>query len=125
MPRLRIFYIVSLVLLGALIAFTVFKPMATGGEYSEVQREQLLRAEDQWIIQFDIMNYEGRDINYTIEVSIDDKLYKHPVLIPDGRMFTYIHHIYPDSIIGGDVGFAVYKEGDDIPLEEMTYHLGQ
>ena len=112
-------------LLGVLIGFTVFKPMATGGEYSEVAREQLLRAEDQWIIQFDIMNHEGKDKNYTIEVLVDGKLYREDVLILDSRRFTYIHHIYPDRITEGDVGFAVYKEGEAAPFEEATYHLGQ
>ena len=123
MSKLRIFYVLSLVLLGVLIGFTVFKPMATGGEYSEVAREQLLQAEDEWIIQFDIMNYEGRDVSYDIEVSIDNKLYKHPVLILDGRKFTYIHHIRCDMVGDGDVGFAVYKEGEATPFEEATYHL--
>lgn len=123
MSKLRIFYILSLVFLGVLIAFTVFKPMATGGEYSEVQREQLLQAEDEWIIQFDIMNHEGRDINYNIEVSIDNKLYEQPVLVLDGRKFSYIHHIRRDMVGSGDVGFAVYKEGEDTPFEEVTYHL--
>lgn len=123
MSRLRIVYILSLVLLGVLIGFTVFKPMATGEKYSEVAREQLLRAEDEWIIQFDIMNHEDRDISYDIEVSIDNKLYKQPVLIQEGRKFTYIHHICCDMVGDGDIGFTIYKEGEDTPFEEVTYYL--
>ncbi len=123
MSKLRILYILSLVLLGVLIGFTVFKPMATDEKYSEVVREQLLQAEDEWIIQFDIMNHEDRDISYDIEVSIDNKLYKQPVLILDGRKFTYIHHIRCDMVGDGDIGFAIYKEGETEPFKQVTYYL--
>ena len=124
MSKLRIFYILSLVILGLLLVSTVFRPMATSGGYSEVSREQLLQAEDEWIVQFDIINREGKDQRYTIGVSVDvDKPYKENVLIPDGRMFTYIHHIYKHQITEGEVSFVLYKEGEDTPFEEITYYL--
>lgn len=123
MPRLKIVYILSLVILGVLIAFTVFRPMIGGGEYSEVQKEQLLQTENEWIIQFNIVNHEGRDQNYTITVVVDGKPYSEKILIHDGRIFTYIHHIYPDRVSDGDVSFAIYKEGEATPFEEVTYYL--
>ena len=123
MPRLKIVYILSLVILIVLIVFTVFKPMVTGGEYSEVQGAQLLETEDEWIIQFNIMNHEGREQNYTITVMADGKQYDESVLIQDGRIFTYIHHFYRDSLTDNRVSFAVYKEGEATPFEEETYHL--
>jgi len=123
MPRLRIVYILSLVILGVLIAFTVFRPMIGGGEYSEVQKEQLLKTESEWIIQLNIINHEGRDQNYTITVVVDGKQYSEKVLIHDGRIFAYIHHIYPDRVSDGDVSFAIYKEGEATPFDEATYYL--
>ncbi len=60
MSRLRAIYIAALVVLGVLLAFTVFKPMAMGEKYRQVQREQLLQTENEWIIQFDIINREGK-----------------------------------------------------------------
>ena len=123
MPKLRIIYIVSLVILGVLVAFTVFRPMATGEEYSEVQRAQLLEREDQWIIEFDIINQEGKDTSYTIKVLTDGKLYTESVLIKDEGMFTYIHHFYPDRLTNNEVRFAVYKEGESTPVEQATYFL--
>ncbi|GAH73090.1 unnamed protein product, partial [marine sediment metagenome] len=80
-------------------------------------------AENEHIVEFDIINHEGEDKNYTINVLIDGKQYTENVLIPDGRMFTYIHHIYPDSVTEGDVSFAVYKEGEAAPFEQATYYL--
>ena len=123
MSRLKIIYIVSLVILGVLIAFTVFRPMAVGREYSEVQRAQLLEAENEYIVEFDIINHEGEDKNYTINVLIDGKQYNESVLIPNGRMFTYIHHIHPNSLTEGDVRIAIYKEGEATPFEKATYYL--
>jgi hypothetical protein len=121
--RLKIVYIASLVILGVLIGITVFQPMATGGEYSEVQQAQLLETEDEYTIQFDIINREGKDQHYTITVVIDDKPYTQKVLVYDGRKFTYIHHIYPDRVTSGEVSFTVYKDGEATPFEQATYYL--
>lgn len=119
--KLKTIYITSLVMLGILIAFTVFRPMAIGEGYSEVQRAQLLEKEDQWIIELDIINQEGKDTNYAIEVLVDGKQYNESVLIKDEMAFTYIHHFYPDSLTEGEVSFAVYKEGESAPIEQATY----
>lgn len=123
MPKLKIIYIASVIMLGVLVGFTIFRPMATGEEYSEVQRAQLLEKEEQWIIQFDIINHEGEDMDYIIEVLVDEQQYAESVLIPNGRTFTYIHHIYPDEVTKGDVGFAVYKQGESVPIEQATFFL--
>ena len=123
MPKLRIIYIASLVILGVLVVFTVFRPMATSGEYSEVQGTQLLEREDQWIIEFNIINREGKDMSYTIKVVSDGKSYTESVLIRDGGIFTYIHHFYPDRLTRKEVSFAVYKEGESTPIEQDTYYL--
>jgi len=121
--KFRIIYIASLVLLGALVAFTVFQPMVGGEQCSEVQRAQLLEREDQWIIEFDIINREGEDTDYTIEVITDGEQYTESVLIRDGGVFTYIHHFYPERLTQNEVSFAVYKEGESTPIEQATYFL--
>ena len=123
MSKLRAFFIISLMILGVLLVLTVFRPMASGSDYSEVQRAQLLEREDQWIIEFDIINQEGEDMSYTIKVLADGKLYTESVLIRDGGMFTYIHHFYPDRLTKNEVNFAVYKEGESTPVEQATYFL--
>ena len=123
MSKLRITYIVSLVILAGLIGFNVFQPVATGGKYSEVQKEQLLETESEWIVQFIIINHEGRDQNYTINVLVDEKLYTESILIRDGRRFSYIHHFRRDIITDGVVNFDIYKEGEATPFEQATYYL--
>ena len=121
--RFRVIYIASLVILGVLIAFTVFRPVATGENYSEVQRSQLLEREDQWIVELDIINREGRDMSYTIRVLSDAREYTESVLVRDGGVFTYIHHFYPERLTRNEVSFAVYKEGESTPIEQATYYL--
>jgi len=123
MSRLRITYIASLVILGVLIAFTVFQPIATVGKYTEVQKEQLLETESEWIIQFNIINHEGRDQNYTINAMVGEELFSENVLIRDGRRFSYIHNIRRDMLTDGVVTFAIYKEGEATPFEQATYYL--
>jgi len=123
MSKLRIVYILSLVILAVLIVFTVFKPMTASGKYSEIQREQLLEAKDEWIIQFDIANREGKDTKYTINVSVAGEQYNEEFLIRDGGIYTYIHHI-PHNVVGtGEVGVTIYKEGENTPFEQTTYYL--
>ena len=119
--KFKIIYVVSLVILAVVIAFTLFRPMAIGGEYSEVQQAQLLERDDQWIIEFDIINREGKDTSYTIKVLTAGEQYNESVLIRDGGIFTYIHHFYPERLTGNEVSFAVYKEGEPTPIEQATY----
>lgn len=123
MSKYRVVYIVSLVILGVLIVFTIFRPMATGEEYTEVAREHLLQTENEYIIEFHIMNHEGEDKKYTINVLMDGELYSKEILVPDGRIFTYVHHVQPDRIIEPNVRVTIYKEGEDTPFEQITYYI--
>ena len=126
MFKLRIIYIVSLVILGVLLVFTVFRPMATGMEYSEVQRGSLLKTGDGWIIQFNLVNREGKQQKYNILVSIDDgKPYKTEALLKHDRIFTFIRRI-PSHELSSETGkatFTIYKEGETTPFEEVIYYL--
>ena len=123
MSRLRIIYIASLVVLAVLIIITVFRPIATIGGYNAMQRVQLLQTENEWIIQFDLINHEGKEQHYTISVLADGKQYTEDVSLLDGRIFTYIHRIRHDSAGNGDVTFAIYKEGETDPFNQVTYYL--
>lgn len=121
--RLKAVYIASLAALAVLVVFGVFRPMATTGQYSEVQRAHLLEGDDRWIIEFDIINHEEKDAGYSIEVVIGDEVYTEAVSIGAGRMFTYTHHIYRSQTSPGQVSFAVYRDGEPAPIERAIYFL--
>ena len=126
MSKFRILYILTLALLGVLLVFTIFRPMATGGEYSEVKRKSLLRTEDGWVIQYDLINRGGEEQNYTIYLSVDGgKPYQEDVQLQDGRIFTFIRRISPHELSGeeGEVNVTIYMEGETVPFEEAVYYL--
>ena len=123
MSKLRVFYILSLLILGVLLVFTVFRPLAMGSGYTEVQREQLVQTESGYIIQFAIINHEGEEKQYTIRISFDSYQYSQDILVPDGKTFTYAHQLYPDRITEGKVNLNIYKEGESTPFEQITYYL--
>ncbi len=126
MSKLSIFYILTLMLLGVLLVFAVFRPMVTGGEYGEVKRKSLLRSENGWVIQYDLINREGKDQNYTIYLSVDGgKQYKEDFRLQDGRIFTFIRRVSPSELSSeeGEVNITIYKEGMTAPFEETVYYL--
>ena len=123
MEKSKFVYIGSLAILAVLLVLAFYHPITTESKYSEVQRTQLLEKGTERIIQFDIINHEQKDMNYTIVVTVDEKKYTEDVLIREGGMFTYIYHIYLERITKGEVSFVVYKEGEPQPIEEVTYYL--
>ena len=123
MSKLKVIYIVSLIILAVLIAFTVFRPMSTSGKYSEVQKVQLLEAEGEWAIELAILNHEDSDQNYTINILVDDELITDSISIKGNRMSNYNYSISRDMITRGEVSLAVYKEGQATPFEQITYYL--
>lgn len=123
MSKLRIIYVSLLVVLGILVGFTIFRPMTTGEEYSNVARWHLLETENGYIFEIDIINHEGEDKKYSINTLIDGKLFREDSLIQDGRMFTYTHHIRHDELTEGNVRFDIYKDSENTPFKTANYYL--
>ena len=123
MSRLKILFVISVVILAVLIGSVMLSPITTATRYSEVQQEQLLKTDTEWIVEFKILNQEGEAKKYTITALVDGKLREEEVTIPDGRKFTYIHHLYPERLSNKAVTFAIYKEGEETPFEQITYHI--
>ena len=123
MSKLRIVFILSLVLLAALLVSTVFRPMATDSGYSVVSRESVLQGEDRWIIELDIINQEGKDITYTVIWSSGEESKTQKIRVGDGRIYNHIHFVYPEAVKEDKVNLTIYKEGEATPFEEATYYL--
>ena len=123
MGKLGLIFIVSLVILaGVFISIIYFIP--SGQSYTESKRVQIIEGENEWILQCDIINDQGRDIKYTIFISIDDVVYTDSTVVQQGKTYTYIHHIYPQQLEKGEVTFALYEDGKAEPVEQVTYHIG-
>lgn len=122
MFKLRLIFILSIIILaGVLIAAIYFIP--SDQSYTESRRAQIIKGENEWILEYDIINNEERDIEYTILVTVDDAAYKDSTVVEPGKVYTYIHHIYPQQLKEGKVTFALYEEGKAEPIERTTYYL--
>lgn len=122
MSRLRLIFVLSLIVLaGVFIATIYFIPV--GQSYPESREAQIIQGENEWILQYDIINNEERDIKYTIYITVDDVVYSDSTVVKPGKKYTYIHHIYPQQLEEGKLTFALYEEGKATPLEQVTYYI--
>ena len=121
--KIKLLYVFSLLILGTLIIFTVFKPMAAGEQYSEVTRQKLLQTQDEWILQFEISNHEGRDIEYRIDVYPGGEQYHGRFLVKDGGIYTYSHHVNKNQAGNDRITSELYKEDESEPLAQVIYYL--
>ncbi len=94
-----------------------------GQSYPESREAQIIQGENEWILQYDIINNEERDIKYTIYITVDDVVYSDSTVVKPGKKYTYIHHIYPQQLEEGKLTFALYEEGKATPLEQVTYYI--
>ncbi len=122
MSRLRLIFILSIIILAvAFIAIIYFIP--SGQTYTESRRVQIIKGENERILQYDIINNEKREIKYTISITIDGAVYSDSTVVKPGKTYTYIHHIYPQQLEEGRVTFALYEEGKTEPIEQVTYYV--
>lgn len=122
LPRLRLIFILSLVILAGVFISTIYF-IPSGQNHTESKRAQIIEGENEWILQYDIVNSQERDIEYTILVTVDDAVYTDSTVVKPRNTYTYIHHIDPQQLEEGKVTVALYEEGKTKPIEEVTYHI--
>ena len=122
MSRLRLIFILSLVILAGVFISTIYF-IPSGQSHTESKRAQIIEGKNEWILQYDIVNSKERDIEYTILVTVDDVVYTDSTVVKPGNTYTYIHHIDPQQLEEGKVTFALYEEGKAKPIEQVTYHI--
>jgi len=124
MSKLRIIFVASLLILGVLLAFTLFRPLTVGQKFETLIRESVIQEEDEWVIQINLINKEGEVTDYTIEWSTGGEIYNSKsVSIKNGRTFTNIHHVYPETVREGEIHLTIYKDGEPVPFEQSTYYV--
>ena len=70
-----------------------------------------------------IINKEGKDTTYILNLSSGGESHTRKALVRDGRIYRHIFHVYPETVKEGKVNLAIYKEGDATPLEKTTYYI--
>ena len=122
MSKLRLIFILSLVILAGVFIATVFF-IPSGRDYPTSKKVQIIGGDDEWILQCDIVNNEERDVEYNIVVAVDDAVYRESTVVRPGKVYTYLHHVYPRQLKEGRVTFALYEEGKAEPIESATYYI--
>ncbi len=122
LSKLRLIFILSLVILAGAFVFTLYL-IPSGESYPEPRVAQIIDAGNEWILQYDIINDHERDIKYTIRVTVDGAVYTDSTVVRPGKTYTYIHHIYPQQLAEGKVTFALYEDGNADPVEQATYYI--
>ncbi len=122
MSKLRLIFVLSLIILAGVFISTIYF-FPSDESYTESKRVQIIAGENEWILQYDIINDQERSIKYTIFVTVDDTVYEDSTVVKQGKTYTYIHHIYPQQLKEGKVTFALYEEGKTKPIEQTTYYI--
>jgi hypothetical protein len=122
LSKFRLVFILSLVILaGVLVAILYFIPSIRS--YPEPYTLQVIDGDEEWILQCDIRNTEERDIEYSITVTVDDRTYQDSTVVRPGKVYTYIHHVYPHQLAEGKVTFALYQDSQEAPIKTATFHI--
>ena len=122
MSKLRIFYIASLLILGALLV-GIFYPMGKNEELSELTKSSFMYTDNEYLVEFDITNHKDMAVEYIINALIDGETDSRSFTIQEGRTATYVYHLYPDRIREKEITFTIYKEGEVTPCDQVTYHI--
>ena len=122
MTKLRLIFVTSFIILAGISISTIYF-LPNSQHYTESRRVQIIEGENEWILQCDIINNEDIDIEYIINVTVDDAVYKDSIVVKPGKAYTYIHHIYPEQLREGMVIFTLYERDKVEPVEQATYYL--
>ena len=122
MGRIRLIFVLSLVIL-AVVFVTTILCLPSEEDYIESKKFQIISGENEWILEYNIINIEAREIKYAIVVDIDGTVYKDSIVVKPQKVYTYIHHIYRHHLERGEVTFTLYEDGKAEPVEQVTYHI--
>jgi hypothetical protein len=116
-------YIASLVLLAAAVALSIFRPLARGAHYNDVQRESLIRNEREWVLQLDLVNNGDAAETYQIRADKDGQIYDDQVSLNAQQEYSYIQHFPRQAGQDHNLDVTVYSPGLDRPVERLHYNL--
>ncbi len=120
--KLRLIFVLSIVVLAGVFIATFFLIPASDTS-NESKRVQIIEGENEWILQYDIFNYEEKDIGYRIMVTANGNTYSDSTIVESGGKYTYIQHLSRQQLGEGVVTLTVYEDGRQEPVEKATYQV--
>ncbi len=123
MSKLKLLFIASLIMLGVAVSLTIFKPLAKGARYADVQQESLLKSDREWVLQFTLFNNGDSPETFQIQVDKDGQLFPCQVPVVGQEEFTYIRHFQRQPGQDHNLDATIYIQGDNQPVETLHYNL--
>jgi len=90
----------------------------------ESRRVQIIKGQNGWILQCDILNDKDREVKYTIIVTVDEAARQDSAVVQAGKTYTYTYHIPLQQLDKGVVTFSLYEGDKTEPVEQGTYYIG-
>ncbi len=122
LSRLKLIFISSLVVLAAVFIATIYL-IPSVLDLAESKNIQIIDGQQQWILQYDIVNDQQDDTSYTIEVIIDGVVFTDSTVVEPGRTYTYIRRIDPGKVSRGEVSLTLSRGDMATPVEQVTYYI--
>jgi hypothetical protein len=125
-PYLNLFYIFSLAVLACLIILSVLHPFQGTRQTDTIQKMQLLRSNDAWIIQLQLVNRQPEDVSYHVQTMIGQHTYHGYVTIKKDGVYIYNQPVEIAPAFAGktlQVLVNIYENEGTAPVESMTYFL--
>lgn len=131
MIKMKVVSMLSILLLGFIIVATMQRSLM-GGPTTPTTPEQpareaaqinLLTVNNELVLKVVLQNL-GKEVGeYRIEVSVDGVQSRDESILRAYATYSYTHHIYPQQLTDGVVAVTVYKRGESLPLDQMTYRV--
>ena len=122
LSRLKLIFISSLVILAAVFIATIYL-IPSVLDLAESKNIQIIDGQQQWILQYDIVNDQQNETSYTIEIIIDGVVFTDSTVVEPGRTYTYIRRIDPGQVSMGEVSLTLYQGDMATPVEQVTYYI--
>ncbi len=131
MNKHTIIFAASLVIFVGLVLATVLRPGAgtgggSGNDGASVaapsQLVDVMEAGDKWILSVRLDNAGEDSYRSLIEIDVDGAVARDEAVLRRGASYSYVHHIYKNTVSAGDVKVRLTKSNAGSPIE-LEYKL--
>ncbi|GEM_PF-3611771 len=124
MLKYKLAYYASAVFLGALVIATLALLLSPPAHTERATKSQVMDLPDHWAITQTLFNRGQEPLSYSIVVFVGGRrATEDTVSLIAGNAWVYTFHVYPEQLKDGPVRVALYRSGQDLPLEDVVYHL--
>ncbi len=120
---LRPIFVLSFFVLAGILVYIGYS-VVHRTRLSDIEREQLSRLEDRWMLDFDVVNRDEVEHTYVIKVDTGDPG-RQPltVHVMPGKRFIYTTNIIPSTVQADEVVLEVWRDEEPDPIHVSRYYV--